>query len=60
MRCAVLCCAKLFQLCLTLCNPVDRAHHVPLSMGFSRQEYWQGLPFPTSNVCIVNTTNLSD
>ena len=23
------------------------AHHVPLSMGFSRQEYWSGLPFPS-------------
>ena len=23
------------------------AHQVPLSMGFSRQEYWSGLPFPT-------------
>ena len=22
------------------------AHHVPLSMGFSKQEYWSGLPFP--------------
>ena len=22
------------------------AHHVPLSMGFPRQEYWSGLPFP--------------
>ena len=22
------------------------AHQVPLSMGFSRQEYWIGLPFP--------------
>ena len=22
------------------------AHQVPLSMGFSRQEYWSGLPFP--------------
>ena len=22
------------------------AHQVPLSMGFSRQEYWGGLPFP--------------
>ena len=21
-------------------------HQVPLSMGFSRQEYWSGLPFP--------------
>ena len=22
-------------------------HQVPLSMEFSRQEYWNGLPFPT-------------
>ena len=24
-----------------------RAHQTPLSVGFSRQEYWGGLPFPT-------------
>ena len=23
------------------------AHRDPLSMGFSRQEYWSGLPFPS-------------
>ena len=23
------------------------SHQVPLSMGFSRQEYWSGLPFPS-------------
>ena len=23
------------------------ARQVPLSMGFSRQEYWSGLPFPS-------------
>ena len=22
-------------------------HQAPLSMGFSRQEYWRGLPFPS-------------
>ena len=22
-------------------------HQTPLSMGFSRQQYWSGLPFPT-------------
>ena len=39
-------CAKSFiQLCLTLCNPVV-ARQAPLSMGFSRQKYWSGLPFP--------------
>ena len=27
-------------------TPCTIAHQVPLSMGFSRQEYWMGLPFP--------------
>ena len=36
--------AESFQSCPTLCNPMDCvAHQVPLSMGFSRQEYWSGL-----------------
>ena len=26
---------------------LDWAHEAPLSMEFSRQEYWNGLPFPT-------------
>ena len=30
----------------TLCDPIDVAHQAPLSMGFSRQEYWDGLPCP--------------
>ena len=34
------------QSCPTLCDPWTAAHQVPLSMGFSRQEYWNGLPFP--------------
>ena len=33
--------AKLLQSCLTLCDL-----WTPLSMGFSRQEYWSGLPCP--------------
>ena len=40
-----LCCAKLLQLCL-LVTPWTVAHQAPLSMGFSRQEYWSGLPDP--------------
>ena len=37
------------QLCLNLCDPMDCvAHQVPLSMGFSRQEYWSGLLFPSA------------
>ena len=27
-------------------TPWTVAHQVPLSMGYSRQEYWSGLPFP--------------
>ena len=30
-----------------LCNPVTVAHQAPLSIGFSRQECWSGLPFPS-------------
>ena len=32
--------------CLTLVTPWTVARQTPLSMGFSRQEYWNGLPFP--------------
>ena len=28
-------------------TPWTVAHWTPLSMGFSRQEYWSGLPFPS-------------
>ena len=28
-------------------TPWSIAHQVPLSVGFSRQEYWSGLPFPS-------------
>ena len=28
-------------------TPWTIAHQAPLSMGFSRQEYWSGWPFPT-------------
>ena len=38
----------LFELefCLTLVTPWIAACQAPLSMGFSMQEYWSGLPFP--------------
>ena len=28
-------------------QPLDCSRQAPLSMGFSRQEYWSGLPFPS-------------
>ena len=31
---------------LTLVTPWTEAPQAPLSMGFSRQEHWSGLPFP--------------
>ena len=29
-----------------LCDTLELAHKAPLSMGFSIQEYWNGLPCP--------------
>ena len=39
-------CAKSLQPCPTLWDPTTVAHQAPLSMGFSRQEYWSGWPCP--------------
>ena len=35
------------KLCLTFAIPWTVAHQAPQSMGFSRQEYFSGLPFPS-------------
>ena len=35
------------QSCLTPYDSIDCNHQTPLSMKFSRQEYWSGLPFPS-------------
>ena len=35
--------------CVRLCvTPETAAHQAPPSLGFSRQEHWSGLPFPSS------------
>ena len=39
----ILCHAKSLQSCPTLCDPIDGS---PI-LGFSRQEHWSGLPFPS-------------
>ena len=49
-----------FPLCVCVCiscsvvsdsvTPWTVAHQAPLSVEFSRQEYWRGLPFPTPNI----------
>ena len=34
--------------CVRLCaTPEMAAYHAPPSLGFSRQEHWSGLPFPS-------------
>ena len=34
--------------CVRLCvTPQTAAHQAPPSLGFSRQEHWSGLPFPS-------------
>ena len=56
-------CAKSLQLCLTLCDPMYlivslRACPVPLSMGFSQQEYWSVLVCPPPEVFPTQGLNL--
>ena len=41
MSCVSLSCVEPFGI------PRTVAYQAPLSMGFSRQEYWSGLPFPS-------------
>ena len=38
--------AKLLQLCPTLCSPMDCSLPGSSAPGFSKQEYWSGLPCP--------------
>ena len=40
-------CVLVAQLCLALCDPMDCSCQTPLSVGFSKQEYWSGLSFPS-------------
>ena len=39
--------AKSLQSCLTLWGPIDGSPPGSPSLGFSRQEHWSGLPFPS-------------
>ena len=51
--CFLICCLLLLLLlnrfsCVQLCaTPETAAHQAPLSLGFSRQEHWSGLPLPS-------------
>ena len=39
--------SEVAQLCPTCRTPWTAAHQAPPSMGFSRQEYWSGVPLPS-------------
>ena len=39
--------SEVAQSCPTLSDPMDAAYQDPPSMGFSRQEYWSGVPLPS-------------
>ena len=39
---------KSLQAYPALCDPMDCSPQAPLSMGFSRQEHWSGLPGPSA------------
>ena len=44
------CCCSVAKACLTLATPRTVPCQAPLSMGFSRQEYWSELPFPSPDL----------
>ena len=46
------------QSCPTFCTPWAIALQAPLSMEFSRQEYWSGLPFPSPGDLSTQGSNL--
>ena len=41
------CAAESLQSCPILCDPQTAAHQDAPPLGFSRQEHWSGLPFPS-------------
>ena len=44
--------------CPALATPWTEACQVPLSMGFFRQEYWSGLPFPSPDSKYMQTLEI--
>ena len=48
-----MCCSLLPSVMSNSCTPWIVAHQASLSMGFSSQEYWSGLPFPSPNQYIT-------
>ena len=43
-----------------LVTPWTAAYQAPPSMGFSKQEYWSGVPLPSPEKAIMNLKYLSE
>ena len=43
-----------------LATPWTAAYQAPLSMGFSRQEYWSGVPLPSPSEMLLLPKNLKE
>ena len=46
--------SEVAQPCPTLWTPWTAAYQAPPSMGFSRQEYWSGVPLPSLDNILVS------
>ena len=46
--------SEVAQSCLTLSDPWTAAYQAPLSMGFSRREYWSGVPLPSPSLSLCS------
>ena len=49
--------SEVAQSCPTLSNPWTAAHQAPPSMGFSKQEYWSGVPLPSLQRALRSVKN---
>ena len=49
--------SEVTQLCPTPSDPMDCSQKAPPSVGFSRQEYWSGVPLPSSKRNLAQSHN---
>ena len=58
--CMHVCLLSCFSHVWLFATPWTVAHQAPLSMRFSRQEYWSGLPCPLQGICVYVCTHILD
>ena len=56
---SIIAAAKSLQSCQTLCDPMDGSPPGSSYTGFSRQEYWSGLPFPSPKASLCGGKRLN-